>query len=516
MTYVAAVLIGLGLALLAYLLARRLQARPRANRPGVPGIPLSRRDALRLGAAGAASLAAGSAGVVVSRGPDGGRFVPGATGAPLTQPAVLDVPGSVDLTLGRGASVAGRPTSALSYNGATPTLRVRPGEKITVRLKNGLAEPTNLHTHGLRVSPSGNSDNPFVRVGPGETFEYEIAIPDDHPAGTFWYHPHHHGNAADQQYGGLAGALLVVPKGTGAGKPAADVPVGSDLVFLVSDITLRADGTPAPASDGDSELGREGDLVLVNGQLRPVLAAAPGSTARWRIVNACTSRVLVLRLDGHKLTQIALDGSFLPAPDERDTVILSPGNRADVVVRAGSPGTYSLTSEPYDRGAIGTRRTLGKPVVLATLAVAGDPVDAPALPTRLPGAPVPPPAPTRTRQVEFTMRMGGGHMTFGIDDRKFDPDRDDQTAEFGTTEDWFVNNDGPMVHPFHLHAWPFTVLASSDGTPPAGVLQDVVLVPARGWTRIRVSFTGYPGRSVFHCHVVDHSDAGMMATLVVE
>jgi FtsP/CotA-like multicopper oxidase with cupredoxin domain len=106
------------------------------------------------------------------------------------------------------------------------------------------------------------------------------------------------------------------------------------VVLVVTDISLRSDGDVTVASKTDRLLGRQGRLVLVNGQHRPTIAAAPGATARWRIINACTSRVLVLRLSGHRLTQLALDGSDLPAPVETDTAILAPGNRA-----TSSPGS---------------------------------------------------------------------------------------------------------------------------------------------------------------------------------
>jgi len=111
--------------------------------------------------------------------------------------------------------------------------------------------------------------------------------------------------------------------------------------------------------------------------------------------------------------------------------------------------------------------------------------------------------------------MGAGGMAFTIDGHTFDPTRDDQTITLGTTEEWTVNNPSPLAHPFHLHVWPFTVLATSDATPPVGVPQDVVLIPARGWVRLRIPFTTYPGRSLYHCHILDHEDAGMMATVNV-
>jgi FtsP/CotA-like multicopper oxidase with cupredoxin domain len=113
------------------------------------------------------------------------------------------------------------------------------------------------------------------------------------------------------------------------------------------------------------------------------------------------------------------------------------------------------------------------------------------------------------------MGMGGMGMRFTIDGRTFDPGRDDQTVRLGSTEDWTITNTSPMDHPFHLHVWPFHVLADSVGTPRTATRQDVVLVPARGWVRVRISLTDYSGRSVYHCHTADHEDAGMMGTLNV-
>ncbi|HEX3826794.1 MAG TPA: multicopper oxidase family protein [Sporichthyaceae bacterium] len=522
-------LVGIGLGLLAHVVLR-IRSGAAARRSAGPGqepgsvgspAPITRRRAIGLAVTGATSLTAGSTGWIDRGGGPGGRLEAAVSGQRLRQGAVIDSRDGrleVELVAAPGATVAGRITSALGFNGTTPgpTLRVRPGDELALRLINRLAQPTNLHTHGLRVSPSGNSDNPFVRVEPGTSFDYLIQIPDDHPTGTFWYHPHHHGTAADQQFAGLAGALLVVPRSTDANQALPQQQAVEELILLVSDITLRGDGAVVAPSGTDRLLGRQGRLVLVNGQHQPTIAAVPGATGRWRIINACTSRVLVLHLRGHKLTQTALDGSELPAPVERDTVILAPGNRADILVRAGSVGTYDLITDIFDRGHFGTRSSTAKPEVLATLVVDGAPVESTG-PPRPAGGGIPDLTTTATtfRQIGLTMLMRGGRMSFGIDNRLFDPDRDDQHVALGTTEIWTITNYGPLVHPFHLHAWPFVVLAGSDGSPPTGVAQDVVLVPARGWIRIRISFTGHGGRSVYHCHVVDHSDAGMMATVNV-
>ncbi|MFI5615518.1 multicopper oxidase family protein [Amycolatopsis sp. NPDC051903] len=416
----------------------------------------------------------------------------------------------VQLTAAPGVRLAGRDTAAWGFNGTSPgpTLRVRPGDLLRIRLFNQVGQATNLHTHGLHVSPQGNSDNPFLRIEPGTSFDYEIRVPDDHPAGTFWYHPHHHGTVADQIFAGLAGALLV------DGGPAL---APRERVLLVTDTTLDTAGRVASVSAMAKMMGREGTLVLVDGQHQPVIAAAAGAAQRWRVINACTSRVLALRLEGHQLTQVAFDGWFLPAPTARDLVVLAPGNRADLLIRPTAPGRYALVSEAYDRGSImGGGSVTSSQVVLGTLDVAGPAAAAPALPATLPAPPIPVGPIVRERQLTFGMGRGSEMMSFTIDGRTYSPTRDDQTVQLGTTEDWTVINTSPMIHPFHLHVWPMHLLGDSTGEPPIGVQQDVVFVPARGWVRLRIAFTDYPGRSVYHCHVLDHEDVGMMATAHVQ
>ena len=482
--------------------------------------PIGRHRALALLGLGTASVAAGATGWASGLGASAGstRLSP-ATGLRLGQPVVMasrDGVLDVRLTAAPGVRLAGRDTSAWGFNGTSPgpTLRVRPGDLLRVRLENRLDQPTNLHTHGLHVSPHGNGDNPFVTIDPGGSFDYAIHITADHPAGTFWYHPHHHGTVADQIFAGLVGALLV------EAEPALQVT--GDQVLLVTDTTLEGAGRVVPASATAKMMGREGELVLVNGQHQPVITASTGAVERWRVINGCTSRVLALRLAGHRLTQIALDGVFLPAPVDRDQVVLAPGNRADLLVRPTGSGRYTLVSEPYNRGRTAMMGGMGEngsstnaPVTLATLHTSGPAIASSPLPATLPAPPVLEGPVTGQRQLTFAAGMGMGGMSFTIDGRTFDPGRDDQTVQLGTTEEWTVVNTSPMDHPFHLHAWPFHVLTASTGTPPTGVRQDVVLVPARGWVRLRIPFADYPGRSVYHCHILDHEDRGMMGTINV-
>lgn len=478
--------------------------------------PISRRRALQLGALGVAGVATGAAGLAVTGLPfpltDQER-----AGEALRQPAEVrsrDGLLRVELELTRGeVTLAGRAAVALAYNGTVPgpTLRLRPGDLLQVRLVNRLDAATNLHTHGLHVSPQDNGDNPFLRIAPGQSFDYEFALPGDHRPGTYWYHPHLHGLVADQLQAGLYGAIVIED----------DLPATRERLLIVSDISLRGDGTVRPASRPEVMMGREGDLVMVNGQLRPQLTARPGERERWRVVNACTSRFLRLALPGQQLHLLAVDSGHLARPAAVEEVLLAPGNRADLLVTA-EPGSSELATLGYDRGQMMGMMggdQLSGPATLATFRVEGSPVaDAGPLPQRQPPADLRRREPDRHRDIEFTMAMGPGmamgRAAFGFDGQAFDHERTDQQVPAGTLEQWTIHNPTRMDHPFHLHVWPVQVIEDNGEAVAEPVWRDVVNVPARGQVTVRVAFD-ITGRSVYHCHILDHEDLGMMAAVDV-
>ena len=476
----------------------------------------SRRRALQLGGLGLAGLAVGGAGLTWAAAQRGSP-----SGVPLLDAPTLAASGGIlDVTLDAASGpvpLADRVATALRYNGSIPgpTLRLRAGDILRVALVNRLTEPTNLHAHGLAVSPAGNGDNPFVTVDPGQTFRYEYRIPADHPAGTLWYHPHHHGMVADQVYAGLYGAIVIDDP-----DPPA---VTADRLLVISDITLDAAGAVPPASMMDRIAGRQGDLVLVNGQLHPQLTARPGARERWRVVNACASRYLALRLDGQQVRLLGID---LPAggpPAAVTDILLAPGNRADLLVTT-VPGLAILRADPYDRGSVmipGVPPDGGEPVDLATLNVTG-PTTAPAVP--IPAAP--PPRDLRRELVTahrrvilgMSMPMGmasGSAAGFTLDGRTFDPSRVDQTIEAGAIEEWDLVNSSSMDHPFHLHVWPMQLVSVGGEPVQAASWRNVVNVRARTTTTVRISFDRHTGRSVYHCHILDHEDLGMMGVVQV-
>lgn len=489
--------------------------------------PLSRRTALLLGGIGAAGTVAGGTGLWLSLA--GPRPDP-VTGQALARPPELSSSGGVLAATLEAASgqlqIGGRLATAQGYNGGSPgpTLRLRPGDLLRLRLVNALAEPTNLHLHGLHVSPQGNSDNVFLSVQPGASFDYEYRIPAGHPPGLYWYHPHHHGMVAGQVFSGLFGAIVL--------EDPDPIPVSSERVLLVSDISFDGGGKVAQASQPERMAGREGALVLVNGQANPRFSARPGDRELWRIVNCCVSRYLRLRLDGQKLQLRGMDSGRFPAPAEVQEVVLAPGNRAELLVTAAA-GEAVLRALPYDRGGMPGMggRGMGPGTApdpsadpsgtnLATLAVAGDPAP--------PAGPLPdrttPPEPgvdvvsVRRRLVLATPMAAGAGMGgtgFTINGRTFEEGRTDITVAAGAVEEWTLVNRSPMDHPFHLHVWPMTPVAENGRPVETAAVRDVVNVPADGEVTVRIAFRDYTGRSVYHCHILDHEDLGMMGILEV-
>jgi FtsP/CotA-like multicopper oxidase with cupredoxin domain len=485
--------------------------------------PIDRRTALILGGAGLLSMSTGAVGLWQSRSP---ALIEPLTGLNWQEPEVLrSEAGTLTVRLEAAAGshrVAGRQVTTLGYNGGLPgpTLQVRPGDTLRIELVNRLAEPTNLHVHGLHVSPQGNGDNVFVSVAAGKSFTYEHQLPRDHPPGVFWYHPHHHGNVADQVFGGLYGAIIV--------EDDEDLPVSRERVMVVSDITLDESGKVRAPSRMAQMSGREGDLVLVNGQAAPALQARPGQRERWRVINACSSRYLALSLNGAVLERLGRDVGPLAPPGPEGDLVLAPGNRADLVVTTRTEaGTAILRAEPYDRGGMGSMMGGNAssdegPIDLIVMEVSGAPQSALAsLPRTTTPRDLRERRVSRSRVLTLEMGMGsammgaGGGMGFTIDGRPFDAKRVDQDVTAGAIEDWTIRNNSSMAHPFHLHVWPMQVLTRDAQTLAEPVWRDVVDVPARSEVTVRIAFDDYTGRTVYHCHILDHEDRGMMGVIDV-
>jgi FtsP/CotA-like multicopper oxidase with cupredoxin domain len=415
--------------------------------------------------------------------------------------------------------VGGRNAYLYGFNGQVPgpILEARPGDHVRIRFRNSLPEPTNLHYHGLHVPPTGNADNSFLEIPSQENFTYEFDLPASHPGGTFWYHPHMHESVARQVSRGLAGVFIV----RGELDQIQEIAAAPEAALVLQDFELTSSGLPVEPGLMERMAGREGDLVTVNGQVNPSIRLQQDGWLRLRILNASSSRFYRLRLEEHPFYLIAVDSGALPAPEEHEEILLTPGERIEVMVRGDRPeGSYRLLSLPYSRGGMEMGMMGGTPsrtIVLATVAYEGRADRTWSLPQQLVRIdPLPAPSVRRSFQLGQGMGMGlmGGGMAFTINGRTFNPNRVDTQVSLDSVEEWEFINQTMMDHPMHVHTNPFQVLGS-DGAP-ARAWKDVLLVRANSRVRVRTAFRDFTGQAMYHCHILDHEDLGMMGVLEVQ
>ena len=419
------------------------------------------------------------------------------------------------------ALIGGRPARLFAFNGQVPgpLFEARPGDDITIRLNNGLAESTNLHFHGLHIPPTGAADNIFLHVNPGESLRYQFTLPRNHPAGLFWIHPHLHGSVARQVSRGLAAPFVI----RGEIDAIPEVAAAEEHILILQDFELDPRGTVTEPSTQELMRGREGSTLAVGGAINPVIPILQDGLLRLRLVNASSSRFYRLRLEEHPLHLIGVDGGALATVRTVDEILFVPGQRLDILIegtRAG--GAFRLLNLPYDRGSemmgggmMGGRPTpaTGAAQTLATIEYRGRSGSKWTVPQRLGSALTALPAsllPPRTFQLGQGMMMGPG-SSFTINGRGFDGNRIDAAPRLGTVEEWVYVNATPMDHPMHLHTNPFQIVGE-DGVPDAA-WRDVLLVKAGQRARFRVRFDDFAGKTVQHCHILDHEDQGMMATV---
>ena len=253
------------------------------------------------------------------------------------------------------------------------------------------------------------------------------------------------------------------------------------------------------------------NLRMVNGQLNPTMTMRPGETQRWRILNATANLTFFLQLDGHQLHQIAKDGNTLNETWTRDKIVLSPGERVEVLIQAGPAGSYALRTLP-----IATGFNTQKDATLATLVVDGDAMTPQPLPTTLlPLEDLSTAEIDERRQITFQFGppINPPQTIHPIDHKVFDPNRDDQVVQLDTTEEWVIRNASSTWHPFHIHINPYQVVAVNGKPVPVRYNEDTTLVPPLGEITMRTRFLDFPGRWVYHCHILLHEDLGMMGTV---
>lgn len=495
-----------------------------------------------------------------------------------------------------------------TYNGSFPshTWMVKPGDSLRIHLINNfpaLSEEdishaseninvphgfnnTNLHVHGLNVSPEGRADNVLLDIAPSEwtpervaglentvltEFQYEINIPSDHPAGTYWYHPHKHGSSFPQLASGMAG-FLVIEGGEGdlGQLPELKNAKTIDLAFneLIFNAIGEMPGVNPSANDRypihslfsfqammqytiNGLAVNEGESFTdCTGAKPPFLRMRPGEVQRWRLGMMCHLQTYKLALTGHDIQVAAWDGLTdfaLETYNEERPLEISPGNRVEIIVKASdTPGTYPFKMMMVAFGEFPLFLTPGfcggeaRPdMTMFNVVVEGTPVNMP-LPTvlnpplnRLPD--IRDEEITRRRKIEFqivgdvmydwtTFQFLEDTRQFYINNLKFNANRINETMLLGTAEEWEIINIHPghnsslhVNHPFHLHVNWIQVMEihHADGridypNEGRGRWMDNIDVPFRGKAVVRIRFQKFPGIAPFHCHILAHEDEGMM------
>ena len=430
-----------------------------------------------------------------------------------------------------------------------PTLRFKKGagpKKLIVHLKNELLSSndllafchhphwTNLHTHGLHVSPE-EGDNVFLQVGEGapDGLKKDLiySIPDGHYPGTFWYHPHNHGSVALQVGNGMAGALII----EGDIDEVPEIKAAKERLFVFQQIPFN-DKEPRRTVECEDTL--IWDLAkhntTINGQLKPQITMQPGEVQRWRFIHAGVKEKLTIGLNRHPLHVIAYDGITSGYMAEEDKVTLFPGYRVDVLVQAvDKPGTYFLEDfrESTGTGLLGAESTQR----LADVVIGGErkqmrlpnPGDLAGLcPIRdLSQEPI-----NQTIALAFDIRNGQFQVCLPKQNldcgtpatnncQPFEQHAEPILLKLNTVDEWQIDTCNktpkPPHHPFHIHVNPFQIISIGGNPPDSGekVYGDTLIVNKGEQVILRTRYKLFTGISVLHCHILDHEDRGMMVKI---
>jgi FtsP/CotA-like multicopper oxidase with cupredoxin domain len=459
--------------------------------------------------------------VVAWSGIQGTPSLPSPPAVEFAHPPVLKnasaLPGVVEVSItaapARLTLKPGVMTDVFAYNGSSPgpTLELTEGDRVIVHFQNNLLEPTTVHWHGIHL-PVSQDGSPFNPVDAGGKRDYTFTVPKG-SAGTYWYHPHLHHKTGYQIAKGLVGAIIV---------RAPDDPLPktmSERLLILTDQRFQPDGSiDLPDQHSlqgriDEENGREGDVLFVNGRSLPTLLIKPNEVQRWRIINASASRVYRLAIPGQTFLHVGSDGGLFEKPVELSEIVVANAERVELLVRGpGTPGTRTvLQSLPYDRYIPQTRpkdwnRARDLLAIQVTRHAPVAPVSIPMTLRRI--TPLDTSRVVARRVVSFSQGM--------INNRHFDFARVDFTTRLGTTEIWKVENLVGMDHPFHMHGFQFQVIERNGKPEPFPSWKDVVNVRRQETVRFVVRFDDFPGKWMFHCHILNHEDQGMMGILEVK
>lgn len=472
---------------------------------------------IRAAAAAACLLAAGCS----PQAPDGAQATLGAldVGQPdgwdadlaLTEPVdinpdpdILEI--ELEAQLADIEFIPGAPTRTWTYNGTVPgpLIRAKVGDRVIVHFKNSLPEATTIHWHGLRVPNDMDGAPGFTQdpVASGGDFRYEFTVRD---AGTYWYHPHV--NSAAQVGWGLYGPIVVED-------PNDPAEFGDDLVLVLSDMSLDPSGEFQAADSGGKFgdlFGREGSVLLVNGKVMPRLKVRAGKQQRWRIINAARSRYYKIRLPDHRLWRLGGDNGLAANATDIYSTVVTPGERTDLVFTPrDAPGTLrTMRWVPIDRG-YGTQFARPRVDMMEIETVDLPPVEPAPIPVQLRTIEPIDLSNAIEKDIELTISISRTDVIMGINGVPYWHTKP-MHARIGETHIWRLINNTDFDHPFHLHGYFFQVL--DDTVVPEW--KDTVNVPVKSEVRIAIQFDERPGMWMYHCHILDHAEVGMMGHIHV-
>ena len=396
-------------------------------------------------------------------------------------------------------------TETLGYNGDLlgPVLQFKKGETVKIHTINELDEETTFHWHGLEVS--GEADGgPHKTLKPGEKELIEFEVTQE--AATLWFHPHPEGKTSEQVYKGLAGLIYI--EDSNSAKLEIPKEYGKNDIPLVFQDRVFDEQGQLDYKSVMNEDGTIGDTLLVNGTVNPVLTVGK-EQVRLRLLNGSNARNFTFKLNtGESFVQIATDGGFLNKPVKLNEVTLTPSERAEIIIdfsQLKSTDSLSLINEdgsillPFDvlDQEVEDTQTTER---LNDFAVTDEEKNMPV-----------------TKNIELFGMME--HVE--INGKKFDPNRIDFTQKQGVTEVWEIYNKkdmmGGMIHPFHIHGAQFKIL-SREGVEPQenerGWKDSIAVHPGEK-VKIAIQFK-HKGVYMFHCHILEHEDNGMMGQIEVK
>lgn len=436
--------------------------------------------------------------------------------------------------------------AAFSFAGheTPPILHVSPGQTLRVEYRNNMSthsretcvdgpctNMTNLHFHGLHVSPLAPQDDAITMMAtPGQTLHYKVVVPPDQPPGLYWYHTHPHGESYQQSLDGMSGALIV----DGIERYAPEVRSMRQQVLVLRDAVLHKgdpktsqlldrvalDDSCAPKAEAPER------LFTMNGVLRPAISIRPGEKQFWRIVNASPDLYADLQIPGQPLKVIALDGMPLNFHDPTrrsglmNHILVPPAGRVEAIVTGPAASQHAtLNTRCINTGPDGDANPT---MVLADLVNNSTSAsDSPFIPS--PGAPVYRPLSPSTltaiehQKVDFVVTFTEDKLGFYINGKKHAPQAAPMiTVPIGNYQHWRVKNDSHEDHPFHIHQVHFLTYASNGSPLPTTYWLDTVNLKPNESIDLIMDFTDpiIAGMSLFHCHLLKHEDKGMMAKVL--